>query len=75
MEIQDGLTAIKVLHGECDMWEQEMKKIQRAAQVARLEEDDDDVFWWQGKYLAAHKRYEAARSELRKKEIEKDLGG
>jgi hypothetical protein len=63
MIAQETEIPLELIRRERDEWERKKRILQIAAQVARLEEDDESVKWFEREYLAAHARYqEACRS-------------
>lgn len=57
-------TRFDIMLREREEWQRKMKILRIAAQVARLEEDDESVKWFEREYLAAHARYEEACRSL-----------
>jgi hypothetical protein len=63
MIAQEMEIPLELIRRERDEWERKKRMLQITAQVARLEEDDESVKWFEREYLAAHARYqEACRS-------------
>ncbi len=64
MRAHEAETRFDILLREREEWQRQKKILQIAAQVARLEEDDENVRWFEREYLAAHARYEEACRSL-----------
>jgi protein subunit release factor A len=65
MKVQETETQLEPILRARDEWERKRKKLQIAAQVARLEEDDESVTWFEQEYLAAHAMYQEACRSLK----------
>lgn len=48
-----------------DEWERKKKRLRIAAKVARLEEDDESIKWFELEYHTAHAIYEEACRSLK----------
>jgi hypothetical protein len=60
MKLQETETKLEPILRARQEWERKRKRLEIAAQVARLEEDDESVTWFEREYLAAHATYEEA---------------
>jgi hypothetical protein len=60
MKVQETETRLEPILRARDEWERQRKMLEIAAQVARLEEDDESIAWFEREYLTAHAIYEEA---------------
>jgi hypothetical protein len=65
MHVQMTKTRLGPILVARDEWERKRKRLEIAAQIARLEEDDESVTWFEREYLAAHARYQETCRSLK----------
>lgn len=75
MKTSETIPIIEALLQECIELEQQTKKLSISLHVARLEENDDDAFWFEQAFIAAHRHYEAACRRIVRLETGKAQSG
>ena len=64
MNVSEQRRYLWVLLEEYDTLKRKMKQLQIAAQVARLEENDDDVSWFEQEYVSTFGRCQKVRRAI-----------